>query len=99
MKKVTGIKVRGSRWFQKSYGNTYHTVYIYVVINGKVSEFYVPFTYGYGDSYEQSAFEKLITEGILQNKRDMQTLYSYCRDNNLEYDYSVIDVNRKKDLY
>ena len=30
MKKINTMKIEGKRWFQRSYGNTYHTVKIYV---------------------------------------------------------------------
>lgn len=34
MKKIETLVIRGRRWFQKLYGNTYHTVT--VVVNGHV---------------------------------------------------------------
>lgn len=30
MKKIERLKIQGKRWFQRSYGNTYHTVTVFV---------------------------------------------------------------------
>jgi len=45
------VVIIGRRWFQKSYGNTYHSVIVWV--NGK-SAGTNDFSYGYGDSFEQT---------------------------------------------
>ena len=43
MKKIESLRIYGRRWFQRSYGNTYHTVR--VIVNGE--EFKSDITYGY----------------------------------------------------
>ena len=42
------ITLIGRRWFQKTYGNTYHTVT--VLIDG-TEVYQSPKSYGYGDQY------------------------------------------------
>ena len=74
----------GRRWFQRSYGNTYHTVEIYV--DGKFIG-KSPETYGYGDCYRQTAAEML---GMEYSK-----LCQLHRDN---FVFSVTDVSRERDL-
>lgn len=88
-------KITAKRWFQKTYGNTYHSVLVEKVsgqgMNWK-EEFidYKPFTYGYGDHYLNTAAEILgMTESELRQD---------IRDNRDKYCIFVSDVNRKKDL-
>lgn len=47
------ITIIGRRWFDRKYGNTYHSVSVWVdgEFIGKN-----PYEYGYGDHYIQSAF-------------------------------------------
>ena len=82
------IEIVGRRWFQKSYGNTYHSVVVY--INGGEGHT-VPFAYGYGDGYIQTGLDK--AEEVLGRK-----LARWWGDRNFVLETSVIDVKRKKDL-
>lgn len=59
MKKINTMKIEGKRWFQRSYGNTYHTVKIYV--DGEILKSEI--TYGYGSHYLQTAAELLKENG------------------------------------
>lgn len=54
---VETIHIEGRRWFDRQYGNTYHSVRAYV--NGTLV-FVGPFQYGYGDQYVQTAMEGLV---------------------------------------
>lgn len=89
MKKINGsIEVVGKRWFQKSYGNTYHSVKVYV--NDEVLT--EAFTYGYEDAYRQTAYDLL-----KQNGYDVPDSYGdFIRMKNISF--RVTDVDRKKDL-
>ena len=96
--KVKSITILGRRWFQKTYGNTYHTAEIFV--NGqrvhKTEE-----QYGYGEQYMQTAQEWLEKFGYIpKQKREgyYEPLFAY-RDRGLfELSYSCADVRREKDL-
>jgi hypothetical protein len=79
--------ITAKKWFQKSYGNTYHSVSVY-----QDNEFlgYIPFRYGYGDHYLNTAADIM---GISETK-----LRDDIRENRQNYHITVIDVNRKKDL-
>ena len=89
MKMIDGsVEVVGKRWFQKSYGNTYHSVKVYV--NDEVLT--EAFTYGYEDAYRQTAHELL-----KQNDYDVPEGYGdFIRMKNISF--KAIDVDRKKDL-
>jgi hypothetical protein len=94
------IHIEGRRWFQKTYGNTYHSVRIFED-GEKIA--YIPFEYGYGDSFLQTALTWLGQNGrpeLLERSCNG----SYVKQNTIYLrevmggSYSVIDVERKKDL-
>lgn len=90
MQKTKNITVIGRRWFQRLYGNTYHTV---TVITDK-DTLQSPQTYGYGDHYLQTACEMLDKAGY-----DIQwPLWKACQDKKIRLVTDVTDVNRQKDL-
>lgn len=55
MKRFKMIIIDGRRWFQKTYGNTYHAVT--VTIDGQ--SYQSGRHYGYGNQYAQTAFDML----------------------------------------
>ena len=80
------------KWFQKTYGNTYHSCEVYK--DGVLIE-RVPFEYGYGEQYRQTAHEILVNAGLFDG--DYHDFLMAIRD----YDnwiFSVTNVQRKKDL-
>lgn len=89
MKKINTLEVIGKRWFQKSYGNTYHTTT--VIVNGE--ELKSGITYGYGNAYLQTAADLLSANGY-EVPSDNLEAFRMVR----EYPHNVKDVDRKKDL-
>lgn len=67
MKKINTMKIEGKRWFQRSYGNTYHTVKVFV--DGEILKSEI--TYGYGSHYLQTAAELLILFAIRANRPEL----------------------------
>lgn len=89
MKNIKTLEIYGRRWFQKSYGNTYHTVSLY--ING---EYYKSdITYGYENHYLTTAANMLKKLGynIPDNPSEAYSLM-------LSFPHTVLDVKRKRDL-
>lgn len=84
------LHIEGRRWFQKSYGNTYHSVRIF--LDGKQIA-HIPQSYGYGDQYLQTAREWLRSNGY----PDMEYGTLYLRET-MGGTCSVIDVARERDL-
>lgn len=77
--------ITAKRWVQKSCGNTYHSVTVEQVKDDKIELIgRVPFAYGYGSHYMQTAAE-IIGNDDIYKKPEL-------------YHITVIDVNRKKDL-
>lgn len=90
MKRIETLRIYGRRWFQKSYGNTYHTVR--VVVNDE--EFISDITYGYGDHYKETARQLLQSNGY--EVPEPLAFNAYLHDN--DFKATATDVKRKKDL-
>lgn len=89
MKKINTLEIIGKRWFQKSYGNTYHTTT--VIVNGE--ELKSGIKYGYENAYLQTAADLLRANGYEVPADNIEAFRMVC-----EYPHDVEDVNRKKDL-
>lgn len=89
MKKINTLEVIGRRWFQKSYGNTYHTTT--VIVNGE--ELKSDIEYGYGNAYLQTAVNLLSANGYEVPSDNLEAFRMVC-----EYPHNAKDVDRKKDL-
>lgn len=59
MKKIESMRIEAKRWSQRSYGNTYHTVKVFV--NDEVLKSGI--TYGYENQYLQTAVQLLKDNG------------------------------------
>lgn len=90
MTKINTLRIYGRRWFQKTYGNTYHTVRVIVNDQEIVSDI----TYGYENHYKETARQLLKDNGFeVPNPLEFNRYL-----NNNSFESTVIDVNRKKDL-
>lgn len=89
MKKIERLKIQGKRWFQRSYGNTYHTVAVFV--NDEILKSGI--TYGYGNHYLQTAADLLKVNGY-DIPEDNGKAYALMT----KYEHNAKDVKRKKDL-
>lgn len=102
----TAVHVEGRRWFDSTYGNTYHSVVVSVEPSFDPGQWVEvarqPFTYGYGEQYLQTALE-LLQEGKLLPKLEYENGYGLTLQRTLEHlgielEHSVSDV-RKRDLH
>lgn len=98
---VTEIYIEGLKWFQESYGNTYHRAYISILKDGKWQTVgHTEIQYGYGDQYLTSAGEWLIENGYIDS--DQKSGYYLDRLNmeklGIVLSYRSEDVKRKKDM-
>jgi hypothetical protein len=97
---IASISIAARRWFQKSYGNTYHRVH--VLIEFKDSTQARKFLdsgihYGYGDQYQQTAVDLLRAEGVLVGDCWFP-LRLWCEQYGIEFYDLVADVNTKREL-
>jgi len=82
------------KWFDNINGNTYHSVRIAEITGTKNEELvYIPFAYGYGDSYRQTAYDWLV-----ENKRVKKEDQFNHELNHKRFIFVVNDVTRKRDL-
>ena len=94
------LKIVARRWFQKTYGNTYHSVRIYEV-SGTGSEYKEtliaeqPFEYGYDRQYLQTAVDLLNDINYFGGTVGYRELINMLGGDVIE---RVTDVQRKKDL-
>jgi len=93
--KLKSIEVWGKRWFQKSYGKTYHAVRVYENDELKGAS---RIAYGYGDSKLHTAEELLKKAGYLKLKNQSQSLYSYCKEKKINFKYYANDVSKESEL-
>lgn len=96
IKKNDNVTVIGRRWFDRVYGNTYHSVEVYV--NGELVGSN-PFEYGYDNQYEQTAGDILAKNFKLPFPNDglYHSLWQ-LKNYGVKFISSVSDVERKKDL-
>lgn len=86
------IEIDAREWFDKTYGNTYFTAYVY--FKGEV--YFIPFTYGYGSHCETVALELLVKKGLISDNVkvwDLRDKYNITIKTNKE------EVSRKRDLF
>jgi len=83
------------RWFERTNGNTYHSVLIIdSKTNGEIEEIaFIPYTYGYDSHYKQTAWKKLLDLKLVKE----QDKHNY-ELNNKRFLYIVTDVANKRDL-
>ena len=63
------------KWFDKVNGNTYHSVRVKRCEDGSL--ICGKYTYGYGDSYRQTALEIMVDNGWLPPKYNKKNSYLY----------------------
>ncbi len=93
------ITLIGRRWFQKSYGNTYHTVTVQV--DGE-TVYDSPIEYGYGDQYTQTGLDWLQVNGYIDRKQyangGREAMWQYAEREGIKYSAHASDVARERDL-
>ena len=100
MDQPKAIHISGRRWFEKTNGNTYHSVRIYV--DGEHVHT-IPFEYGYGSQWEWTARGWLENAGYLPGIEARpgspgEALWVYCERKGIKLVREVVDVSRKRDL-
>jgi len=97
---MKNLVIEGRRWFQSTWGNTYHTVSIQ--IDGK-HVYTAPMEYGYGDQYIQTA-ERWLIENRPRTFRQKEKgirrdpLWMVCRDKKI-FLHSYARDGLKRDLH
>lgn len=97
--KPNSITVIGRRWFDRRYGNTYHTST--VLVNGALM-YRSPVTYGYDNQYIQTAYDYLQDADIVHPERYSNGMPEHigtlCDRVGIDLMCEAADVARKSDL-
>jgi hypothetical protein len=88
---MKSLHIDGRRWFQRTYGNTYHTATVHLPDGRTLRS---ERTYGYGDSYLDTAWELLRAEGLVQGSSGS----SLVLRERYGITWSCSDVARERDL-
>ena len=102
--KVAAVNVVGRRWFQRTYGNTYHSVRITITYrNGTHDTIDLGRAYGYGDYYMQRAADELERIGLMPGRKHYpnggaEPAWQYFDTRKIPFFYTAHDVPRQKDL-
>jgi len=83
------------KWFDRVNGNTYHSVRIERVRDGKVIA--QGMTYGYGEHYRQTALKLMSENKWLPVKYRGKERINYCRENNYPIHWEVT-TGLKRDM-
>lgn len=96
--KIFTIDIQAKEWFDKVNGNSYHAGEITINF-GKENEknFYFSLTYGYGDSYKQSALKLLADKNIFPTN-DIIKLHEYIKNNSIEVRANIVRDCKKSEL-
>jgi len=101
---LCGVYVHGLLWFDKVNGNTYHAGSVTLFFdNGKKLVLAIPYQYGYGSQYEQSAAEEMDKAGFLPDLKKYpsggsESLWTYFERNNVGYRSTSNHVSTKKEI-
>ena len=100
IRRGSSLFFEGRAWLDKSGGNTYHSVRIW--LNGSIVAI-VPFRYGYENAYQVSAVDKLVELGYLPEELEGRATREYpvwqiARKLEIVL-YSVLSYGNKSELF
>jgi hypothetical protein len=96
---IQTLDVTAKEWFDRINGNSYFSAQI--TVNFGLTDqqtLHIPFQYGYGDSYEYAAMEVLKYVKLIDCPDRMETLWRYCRDNNIILRTNKIEKCLKREV-
>lgn len=96
--KTKTIDINAKEWFDRINGNSYFsgTITLNYGMNNEET-FLMPFQYGYGSQYENEA-KSILTQFNKISGNWFQSLYTYCKDNNIIYRHSIKRNSLKREL-
>ncbi len=92
---VKSVDIQGKEWFDKVNGNSYNAVQVFVNYGMKNAfSFSIPFQYGYGNYFEQSAIEHLEAAGVI----DKDTFRELRYNGKIEVNSSKVEKCLQRDV-
>ena len=75
------IDINAKEWFDKVNGNSYFSADITLDYGTKMEKKYkLPFQYGYGEHYQDMAFDLLKKEGLVDSVHSTLSFWRYCKE-------------------
>ena len=94
---MKSIDINAKEWRDKINGNSYFSGLVIIDYGMKSEEvFLMPYQYGYGSQYEQEA--KAILTYANKISTQYETLYSYCKRENIILRSNIIRGCKKREL-
>ena len=91
------IDINSKEWRDKINGNSYFSGLVIIDFGMKSEEvFLMPYQYGYGSQYEQEA--KAILTYANKISTQYETLYSYCKRENIILSSNIIRGCKQREL-
>ncbi len=94
------IRVHGMTWFDRVNGNTYHSAWVTCAYgDDRLDTHAVPFQYGYDQQYLQSAYETLISKGVLpelRHKWGTYPLWTACHELGIDLEHDVREGTKRQ---
>lgn len=104
-KNISAIQLLAKRWFQKSYGNTYHSIKLSIIYkDGSTEQLQSGKHYGYGDQWNQTALDLFAKHFDIDvpkyenGQKKFSYLTTLCRELLIPIQSEALDVSREKDL-
>jgi len=95
-KQVTNITISARRWFDKQWGNTYHSVEVFA--NGKlIGE--RPYEYGYDEAYLQTAHEILAEKGMYPYRKTKEHVEVKDKEGKTLYHTPKEGINKQESYH
>ena len=93
---IKSVIIEGKEWFDRVNGNSYNAVQVFVNYGMKNAfSFSIPFQYGYGNYFEQSAIEHLVKIGAITSRETFRDLQ---RNGKIEVESTIVDKCLQRDV-
>jgi len=93
------IDVNAKEWFDKVNGNSYFSAIVTLDYGTEQEKSYIlPFKYGYGNHYQDMAFELLKKEGLVDKVHSTLSFWRYCKERGIILRTSKQENCKKRDL-
>lgn len=98
-KSMRTLSVDCLEWFDKVNGNSYFAARVYINLGeSDEAQISIPYEYGYGEQYRQSALKVLTDAGYIHPSNTCTNLYTYCKARNIPFSGTKQENCKKSEL-
>lgn len=93
------LDINAKEWFDRVNGNSYFSAIITIDYGTKKEKSYkLPFQYGYGEHYQDMAFELLKNKNLVDKVHSTLSLWRYCAERKIILRTHKQENCKKRDL-